>query len=267
MVYPFKNGMHVPFVTKTCYRFNFNNTDFNHPSDPTRRYVRPKNEKGEYIVDYHIFGWNEIKMHHFSWIRRNIRNKINNWSSKKCFDDVFDKIEPAVWSFNNFKDDTTDVKILFNTPGNKITVAKFDKQYVFPKYSFEEIDKFVEPYITYRPKDIIILNMATNACNGLFSTLEECCRNTWVKQIDKFGLSNMQYFSVYPGDSNKIDFDKRIIYVKDIQDKRDDVYQMLNRFIVACDLLKSNNIKYDYIIRTNTSTWLNLPAFNRFINQ
>jgi hypothetical protein len=102
MIYPFKGGMHVPFVTKTCYRFNFDNTDFNHPSDPTRRYVRPKNEKGEYTVDYHIFGWNEIKMHHFSWIRRNIRNKINNWSSKKCFNDVYEKIEPAVWSFNNF---------------------------------------------------------------------------------------------------------------------------------------------------------------------
>jgi hypothetical protein len=46
-----------------------------------------------------------------------------------------------------------------------------------------------------------------------------------------------------------------------------DIGQMVNRFLGACDLLKSNNIKYDYIIRTNTSTWLNLPAFNRFINQ
>jgi hypothetical protein len=58
--------------------------------------------------------------------------------------------------------------------------------------------------------------MSTNVSDGLFDVLEECCRNTWVKHIEKFGLSNMKYFRVYPGDSDKIDFDNRTIYVKNI---------------------------------------------------
>ena len=41
LVYPFKDGMHVPFVTRTKYRHSFDCTDFSLPSDPTRRFVRP----------------------------------------------------------------------------------------------------------------------------------------------------------------------------------------------------------------------------------
>lgn len=122
MVYPFKDGMHVPFVAKSCYRFKFDCTDFERPSDPTRRYVRPKDKDGNYTVDYYVFPWNMIKMHHFSWIRRDIRNKLMAWSSKKCFNDIFMKTELAVRSFENFDEEANvqDAKIIFNTPKNEI---------------------------------------------------------------------------------------------------------------------------------------------------
>jgi hypothetical protein len=55
-----------------------------------------------YTVDYHIFNWNEVKMHHLSWLRADIRKKLNMWSSKTCFDNYDDLIDKAVNSFNNF---------------------------------------------------------------------------------------------------------------------------------------------------------------------
>jgi hypothetical protein len=104
--------MFVPFVTKTKYRYGFESVDFNKPSDPTRRYLRPydreKIKRGpdgkdikyrHFTVDYHIFEWNEVKMHHLSWIRADIRKKLNMWSSKKCFDNFYDLIDKAVYTF------------------------------------------------------------------------------------------------------------------------------------------------------------------------
>lgn len=95
LVYPFKDGMYVPFVTRVEYRHSFECTDFLLPSDPTRRFVRPysgvENVVGrdgqihkikQYTVDYHVFKWNEVKMHHLSWLRADIRKKLEMWSSK-----------------------------------------------------------------------------------------------------------------------------------------------------------------------------------------
>ena len=77
--------MHVPFVTRIKYRHTFESTDFPLPSDPTRRYVIPKNNDGKPEVDYYVFPWETIKMHHLSWLRVDIRKKLKAWSSKKCF--------------------------------------------------------------------------------------------------------------------------------------------------------------------------------------
>ena len=120
LVYPFKDGMYVPFVTRVQYRHSFECTDFLLPSDPTRRFVRPysgvekvvgKDGKvhqiKNYTVDYHVFKWNEVKMHHLSWLRADIRKKLEMWSSKKCFDNYDDLIDRAVNSFNNFDENCT----------------------------------------------------------------------------------------------------------------------------------------------------------------
>lgn len=266
MVYPFKDGMHVPFVTKSCYRFSFECSDFERPSDPTRRYMRPKDKDGNYLVDYYVFPWNVIKMHHFSWIRRDIRNKLRSWSSKKCFNDIFVKTELAVQSYNEFdtEADVQDAKIIFNTPDNKIQIRKFPRQYVFPEYTFTEIDQLIGN-VPRKKKQIVILNLTTDVCDGLFNRLEQTCRETWKTQIEKFGLGNISYYTVRPGAQTA--FYQDVITVKDIQDNRDDVYQMLNRFTEAVRLLDDAGIHYDYIIRTNTSTWLNLPLIDSFLKE
>lgn len=268
MVYPFKGGMYVPFVAKSCYRFKFDCTDFNKPSDPTRRYVRPKDNDGNYTVEYYVFPWNVVKMHHFSWVRKNIRNKLMAWSSKKCFDDIFMKTELAVRSFKNFdtEADVQDAKIIFNTPNNEIQIKKLPTQYVFPKYSFNDIDQMIGEF-TKSSKRIVVLNLSSYACDGLFNILADTCKQTWVKQIEMFELTNIKYFSVLPGEKTQILPESYIIKVKDVPDNRSDVYQMLNRLMEAERLIVESGIEYDYIIRTNTSTWLNLPVLNELIRQ
>lgn len=162
-VYPFKNGNWVPFVARTDYKFAWQCYDYPNPSDPTRRYVRPKVYQRDpksgkirtkkvagadgkssyiplidhYLVDYHEFKWNELKMHHLSWLRADIRKKLNDWSSKPYFHNVWEIIDRAVYGFDNATDDSKTATILFNTPGQQIDISTFKKQFIFPKYDYK----------------------------------------------------------------------------------------------------------------------------------
>lgn len=185
LIYPFEEGLYVPFIAKIDYHFAWQCSDFPYPSDPTRRYVRPKrikkdpstgedvyellkdeqgnvvldvstgkpkyktytDEKGEvkpvpeieYLVDYYIFPWKELKMHHLSWIRANIRKKMNAWSSKLYFDNYLEIIDKSAHRFENFTEENKNdgMFLLFNTPGNKVDIGTFNKQYIFPKVDYK----------------------------------------------------------------------------------------------------------------------------------
>lgn len=174
LVYPFKQGMYVPFITKTKYRFKFECydyvsghkfrfSDFDRPSDPTRRYTRPfdridivklqnqifRTEAGvdidwvpqkHFTVEYYIFPWETIKMHHLSWVRADITKKMNNWSSKKCFNGYNEIIAKALKTYNEFDHNSTEqqtVTLLFNTPNNEVYVKAFPKQYIHPKFDYK----------------------------------------------------------------------------------------------------------------------------------
>jgi len=47
-------------------------------------------------------------MHHLSWLRADIRKKMNSWSSKTCFKDYETLINKAVETFNNFDHESTE---------------------------------------------------------------------------------------------------------------------------------------------------------------
>ena len=82
LVWPFKS--YVPFISKVSYKFDFFNGSFDKPSDPTRRYlIEGKDAK------YCIMSFSTVKMHHLSWIRTDIREKLKNWSAKKYFNDDY----------------------------------------------------------------------------------------------------------------------------------------------------------------------------------
>lgn len=275
LVYPFKDGMYVPFVSKTKYRHSFECQDFPLPSDPTRRYVRPYSDiikvkhgdkvydKKIYTVDYHIFPWNTVKMHHLSWIRADIRKKVNMWSSKTCFTNYNDLIDKAVDVYNHFDEKSTEVQkasLLFNTPNHEVMVKAFPKQYIFPKF---DINTRLRPVKSY--KKILVLNLSTtNSKNDLFNKLEQCCRETWAKDILDNKYDNIMYYKVIDTDKETyIDENEKIVYIKNNPDNSN-LLQLIDRFLIACAEL-SKKYKFDYVLRTNTSTWCNIELINEFL--
>lgn len=131
MLWPFLS--YVPFITESSYRFNFYKPSFDKPSDPTRRY-HIDGENPEYC----LLGFGVVKMHHLSWIRTNIEDKIKNWSSITLFDNVEELKKEIIERYNNYKDGQNAI-IMFNTPGNRVVVEKFPAQYINPKYPLTEI--------------------------------------------------------------------------------------------------------------------------------
>lgn len=276
LVYPFKNGMYVPFVTKTKYRHSFECTDFTLPSDPTRRFVRPysgtkevKDKYGEihtvkqYTVGYHVFGWNEVKMHHLSWLRADIRKKLNMWSSKKCFNNYNDLIDRAVDSFVNFDENATQARalMLFNTPGNSVDVKSFPKQYIHPKVDFNTRLKKVKNY-----KKLLVLSMSANT--PMFNKLEEVSNETW-RNIDteKYKDISVQFWTYTDAPEGKqtyVDKENHIIYIeKDYS--QSGLIHTYSKTIYAFREIKKLGIDYDFLIRTNNSTWINIPLLNEFL--
>lgn len=130
MVWPFES--YVPFITESSYRFLFEKGNFNRPSDPTRRYEIP-GEKKEVCV----LPWKLIKMHHLSWIRLNIEDKMNAWSSKKLFQNYELLKKGMLNRYYNFRDGMNAI-IMFNVPGYSVIVNKLPKQYIHPKFFLSE---------------------------------------------------------------------------------------------------------------------------------
>lgn len=125
MLWPFY--CYVPFITESHYRYSMTNGAFDKPSDPTRRYEMLPGEM------YHILPFNMIKMHHFSWIRKNIEDKIDSWSAKKLFERNAN-LRPAILNrYYNYEDGQNAI-IMFNVPFFEVIVQRLDKQYVNPKY-------------------------------------------------------------------------------------------------------------------------------------
>jgi len=129
LVWPFL--CYVPFVSDIHYRFDFKNGSFDKPSDPTRRYRLNEKEK------YCILSFKTIKMHHLSWIRKNIEEKIRNWSAKKYFGNTESLENDIIERYNNYKDGQNAI-ILFNTPEYNVVVNKLPDCYIKPKYSLLE---------------------------------------------------------------------------------------------------------------------------------
>lgn len=277
LVYPFEQGQYVPFVSRVGYHFSFDNSCFRYPSDPTRRYLLPVKEykitvdKGKqfkepvYALELnHIFPWETVKMHHLSWVRSNIRKKLNNWSSKKLFQNFEDLIDRSVERFENFSDDNIDIpaELLFNTPGHKVDIEKLPRQYIWPKY---DIHTRLRKY--YQQKKILILIMSCN--DEFFINEEKVCRETYLKDIDHKNLDVVYYF--YRGKEagsqeaeDYIDEENRILHINSVGDGLEDTYE---KTIAAFKLLEKAGVKYDYVVRTNTSTWINLDLLDLFLGE
>ena len=142
MAWPFYS--YVPFISEIKFRFNFRNGSFDKPSDPTRRYVLDGNNKV-----YHLLSYNLIKMHHLSWIRKDIIRKIDSWSSKQLFGNVKGLREAIIERYDNYVDGQNAI-IMFNVPFYQIVVNKLPKQYIHPHY---KINDTPEKYTRYESRN------------------------------------------------------------------------------------------------------------------
>jgi len=130
MVWPFE--CYVPFITEAGYRFDFKNGSFDRPSDPTRRYRIPEKDG-----KFSLFGWKFVKMHHLSWIRKDIEKKIDSWSAKKLFKN-YDVLRNRILDrYMNYIDGQNAI-IMFNVPENSVPVNKLPKKFIHPKFRLDE---------------------------------------------------------------------------------------------------------------------------------
>lgn len=271
--YPFSEGMYVPWVSKTRWRHSYDCGDFPKPSDPTRRFVRTEEVIGpdgkktkKVLAEFHIFQWNEVKMHHLSWLRADIRKKLENWSSKKVFKNYNDLIDKAVVAFNNFSEDDKNPQalMLFNTPGNKVDIATFPRQFIHPAVDYTTRLRPAKDY-----KKLLFLSMSCDA--EPFNTLESVCNKTW-RNYDSKKYQNVHaefwtYTDAKPGVKTYADVKNHIIYVgRPSGQKQLDINATFSKTVETLfyitDTLK---LEFDYIIRTNNSTWLNVPLINEIL--
>jgi|GEM_PF-1112176 len=100
----------VPLLVSTSQRFKYD-IPFKHPSDPTRRMD----------TDFTMtFSKEFVTMHHWSWIRSDIRKKINNWSSRDFFPKQ--EIDEMIDYYLRFDERQTYVRVPHKIRKNKIEV-------------------------------------------------------------------------------------------------------------------------------------------------
>ena len=79
-------------------------------------------------------------------------------------------------------------------------------------------------------------------------------------QIQKYNLINVFDVYDYIGNSNETYLNNSTIYVN----SKDDLYHTYEKTIKCLEYI-NDNIKYDYIFRTNTSTFINIKILYEFI--
>lgn len=67
-----------------------------------------KTRKGNPVDNFYLFSRDEIVMHHFSWVRKNIEEKLNNSTARPMFNNI---IKEIVDSYNKFEKDQKLIRI------------------------------------------------------------------------------------------------------------------------------------------------------------
>jgi len=110
-------------------------------------------------------------------------------------------------------------------------------------------------------KKILITVMSCN--DDFFIKQEQIIKETWIKQLEQF--DNIDYI-IYRGDPNiqkhKYDKEQHILSLK-CEDDLDNTYKKT----YYAFKLAHKIYDYDYIFRTNTSTYVNITLLNQFIQE
>lgn len=149
--------------------------------------------------------------------------------------------------------------LLFNTKGNKVRYRKLDRMYINPMADISERCPRTESR-----KRLLILNMSsTNSECDLFNRLEESCRRTWAKPVIDGAYPNISYWKVVDGGADSVDRATLTVTVAP-RGSMGNIQQLLHRYVRALGLLRQTE-GFDYVLRTNTSTWVNVGLLDDFL--
>lgn len=108
-------------------------------------------------------------------------------------------------------------------------------------------------------KNGVILVMSCN--EERFIEEEEIIRKTWGSPIINGEVENLSIIFYRGGSGESFDDEKKVLYLN----VPDDLSNTYNKTIEAFKFLEKNNIEYDYIFKTNTSTYVNVEALLQFL--
>lgn len=89
---------------------------------------------------------------------------------------------------------------------------------------------------------------------------EQLVMETWGKDILDGKYENIFLYFLHTDKNERIEGNN--IYV----DTSDDIMYTFHKTMKSLKLLEQNNIQYDFILRTNLSTYINVDTFDKFIN-
>ena len=254
LIYPFKKGCFVPFLAKSDYRYKWNCEDWDKPSDPTRRWVRHRDQSNIFCDICHEFAWSELNMHHLSWIRRNISAKLDSWSAKKMFKNYPFLSDKSIETYNQFlfdnKKDIKEAILLFNTPENKVTIAEWPKQYINPKYDIHNLEI---------PEEVLV-NENYNICFTIdldFKDIDQKPQEIYTRYKETYKDIDIIFYTGKYKDfaSGKTD----VLFVGGLPKQNNNKYAYTKLVKTLEWILTGKGGKtYDYVIKVDPDVWVNI---------
>lgn len=113
-------------------------------------------------------------------------------------------------------------------------------------------------------KKILVLVMSCN--NDFFNAQVNKIKETWASNIINGKYPNIDFLS-YKGSLDYISHDYNEQNNELIIRCEDDLENTFKKTIYALEYINKLGIEYDYIFRTNTSTYINIELLNAFIQQ
>ena len=102
-----------------------------------------------------------------------------------------------------------------------------------------------------------ILILAQSCCNEFFEKEVQCIKETYARNLP----SNID-FIYYIGNNEKDELIGDCLKLN----CSDDIYSTFRKTYCALSFLYANNMHYDYIVKTNTSTYINVKLLNEIVN-
>lgn len=161
------------------------------------------------------------------------------------------------------------VEILKN--GKNYTGFENVKKKIKDVYNWDNsVKKYIEDFDSLENHDkkakahkILMLTMSCNL--PYFKSLLGAVKDTWAKPLLKDEYDDIIWFAYTACDEYHpypyIDFENHIIYV----DHGDSLNETYGKTKKAYEMLKATGIKFDYVVRTNTSVFVNIENLRRLV--